>query len=102
MKLQWEAQAFFSESDTVELLLVTAFCSLAGTYSGCELFRFCLPKHELAFIIHYSLRYLNSGDFVPGVLVCGFFLFDLLVGWVWGFCCFVLVIRLPICMINMG
>lgn len=91
MKLQWEAQAFFSESDTVELLLVTAFCSLAGTYSGCELFRFCLPKHELAFIIHYSLRYLNSGDFVPGVLVCVFFC---LTFWLVGFGVFVVLFLL--------
>lgn len=61
-----------SESGIAELLLllVEAFCSLAGKYSGRELFRFCFPKYELAFIIYFSLQYLNSDLFIFFLLWC--------------------------------
>lgn len=61
-----------SESGIAELLLflVEAFCSLAGKYSGRELFRFCFPKYELAFIIYFSLQYLNSDLFIYFLLWC--------------------------------
>lgn len=76
VKLQWEALFFFffllSESDIAELplLLAEAFCSLAGKYSGCELFSFCVPKYELAFVIYYSLQYLNSDYIFLVVVFC--------------------------------
>lgn len=100
VKLQWEALFFFffllSESGTAELplLLAEAFCSLAGKYSGCELFSFCVPKYELAFIIYYSLQYLNSDLFF-------FLALGLERGCLRVFCFVIFFVSLPVCIITM-
>lgn len=85
-----------SESGTAELplLLAEAFCSLAGKYSGCELFSFCVPKYELAFIIYYSLQYLNSDLFF-------FLALGLERGCLRVFCFVIFFVSLPVCIITM-